>query len=827
MEKLLQDVRYAVRVLAKSPGLATVALLSLALGIGANTAIFTIVDAVVLKLLPVAAPEQLVLVGSAGRRNPTSSFSHPTYKDLQDGNKVFSGLLAHAPVALSMSTEGQTERVIGEIVSGSYFSVLGVNAILGRTFTEQDDHAPGSHPVAVMSYGLWRRRFGLDPGLIGRTIQLNAHSFTVIGIAPANFSSTEIGFSPDVRIPLAMQAQLTPGWDALNRRDRVWLGILARLKPDVGIHEAQAAADVLYQQILQAESQSYPPDLTGQMRREGFFERRLVLSEGSRGLSRLRNQLRHPLLVMMAAVGMVLLIACANLATLLLARAAGRQKEIAVRLALGASRSRLVRQLLTESLLLSLIGGGLGLLLSLWASQFLSRFLPQAPMPIRLDLHPDARMVGFTLVVSTLTAVLFGLAPALQATRPDLTPVLKEESGALGRRAHRLALGKILVVAQVALSILLLVGAGLFVRTLWKLKALDPGFTRDRIVLLSLDPSLNGYGENETRQFYQRLVERLESLPGIRSASLARVSPLTGGGMRRTTSIKGYQPVANEDMNMNLNFVGPRYFETMGIPLLQGREFSPRDSQAAPRVAVINETMARRFWPNESPLGKRIGFGAPSPLDVEVIAVARDGKYRTLRDQGLSTVYLSYLQEPRAFEMSLHLRITGNPDGMVASVRHAVAELDKNLPIFNVRTLAEQVEASLVPERMLSVLSSFFGLLALLLAGIGLYGVMAYRVARRTREIGIRMALGAKRGSVLTLVLRESLLLVLIGLALGLGAALWATRVISSMLYDISATDPVTLLSVSLMMTAVAILASFLPALRATQVDPVTALRYE
>jgi predicted permease len=553
----------------------------------------------------------------------------------------------------------------------------------------------------------------------------------------------------------------------------------------------------------------------------------LLLQDGAQGRSFLRQFAARPLLVLMTVAGFVLLIACANVANLLLARAAGRSREIAVRLALGASRGRLVRQLLAESLLLSLAGGLAGLLVALPAGSLLLSLLPQGPEPVVLDVRTDWRAIAFTFAVSILTAVLFGLAPAFESTRAALVPALKEEAG-MAARSGRLMLRKALVAGQVALSLLLLAGAGLFLRTLWNLRELDPGFRREQVLLATLDPSLGGYDDAQASSFYRQLLDRVSGLPGVRAAALARTAVLSGMGMRRTMSVAGYQPQPGEDMNMNINFISPGYFRALGIALPAGRDFDARDREGAPRVAIVNETLARRFWPRKDPIGQRLQTGLPGNfVDIEVVGVARDSKYRTLREQTPATVYVPFVQEARIGEMTLHVRSAGDPLSLAAAVRGAVGEMARHLPVFQVRTLEDQTDAALAQERMTATLTGFFAALALLLAAVGLYGVIAYVVAGRRREIGIRMALGAGRWSVVALVLRESLLMVGIGLAIGLALSAWAIRLVASQLYGVGPADPLTLAAGVGLLAVAALLAAFLPARRAAAVDPVRALRYE
>jgi predicted permease len=818
MQFFLQDLRYGARMLMTQPGFTLIAALTLALGIGANTAIFSLIDAVLLKLLPVKDPAQLVALANTSRAGENRiTFSYPLFQDLRERNQVFAGILAYSGVALNLSGNGQTERVTGQLVSGSFFSVLGVQPLLGRVFSDDDNRSPGAHPVTILSHSFWRRRFASNPNVVGETVRLNGYPFTVVGVAPPGFFGVEVGAAPDLWAPMMMQSQVSGLADRLQQRNHFWVNLMARMKPGVSEQQAQAGANALWQQINR-EAPGLNPKL-----RDFLLGQHIQLRPASQGLSSLRNQFKQPLFVLMGVVGLVLLIACANLANLLLARATARQKEIAVRLALGASRARLVAQLLAESLLLSLLGGLFGLLFAFWGADFLLSFLSQARFT--LELQPDLRVLGFNLSVAVLTGVLFGLAPALQATRPNLIEALKNEIPALTGAGSRFELRKLLVVAQVALSLLLLIGAGLFVRTLQNLKGIDLGFRADKVLLLSMNPGLNGYKPEQVKSFYAQLLERVNRLPGVQSASLADM-PLMGGAWIDGVSVEGYKAAAGQDMSVSAKKVGPKFFETMGIPLLRGRDFNVQDEAGAPKVAVINETLARDFFGSDNPLGRRIGVGEKP--EREIIGVIKDTKYRDLKKQAPRTVYVSLAQAtPMSAELTLHVRTAGEPANLVAAIRREVETLDKNLPAYNVRTFTDLVAQSIYQERLIATLSSFFGLLALSLASLGLYGVMAYSVARRTREIGIRLALGAQTSNVLKLVVRQGMALALIGIGLGIVAAWSLTRVLSNLLYGVSPTDPLTFVTIPSALVGVALLACYLPARRATKVDPLTALRHE
>jgi len=821
MDNLWQDLRYGLRTFIKQPGFTAVAVVTLALGIGANTAIFSLIDAVLLKLLPVKDPAQLVALAATSAGGQGLGFSYPMFQDLRERSQVFAGILAYDGVTLNLSESGQTDRVTGELVSGHYFSVLGVKPLLGRVFSADDDRSPGAHPVAILSYQFWQRRFSSDPTVVGKTIHLSGYPFTVVGISPPGFFGVEVGASPAVWVPMMMQPQVSglSGRlsDRLRMRNNFWVKIMARLKPGVSEQQAQVATELLCQQINQ-EAPGMVPKL-----RDFLLQQHVQVRPASKGWSSLRNQFKQPLLILMGMVGLVLAVACANVANLLLARAAARQKEIAVRLALGASRFRLVRQLLTESVLLSLCGALLGLLFALWGTDLLLNLVSQARFT--LEVHPDWRVLSFNLSIAVLTGMLFGLAPAIQATRPDLMTALKHEVPAVLGGGSRFELRKILVVSQVAVSLLLLVGAGLFVRTLQNLKGVDLGFKADKVLLLSVNPGLNAYTPVQVRGFYAQLLDRVSALPGVQSASLTDM-PLLAGAWVDGVSVEGYQARPGQDMSTTAKKVEPKFFETMGISLLAGRDFGAEDGPDAPKVAIINETFARAFWGHENPIGRRIGVG--SKPDREIIGVIKDTKYRDLKEQTQRTVYVPFAQaEAVSAERTLHVRTAGDPKNLIAAIRHEVQTLDQNLPVYGVRTYTELVAESMSQERIIATLSSFFGLLALLLASIGLYGVMAYAVVRRRREIGIRIALGAQARDVLKLVVGQGIRLTLIGVAIGLGAAFALTRLIKSLLFGVGVTDPTTFVVISLLLTLVALLACYLPARRATRVDPMVALRYE
>jgi predicted permease len=814
MNTLWQDIRFGFRILIKSPAFTAVAVLSLALGIGANTAVFSIINASLLKPLPVEEPKRLMSLFTTDSKNPGNlPTSHLNYLDYRDQNQVFSGVLAYTGAGLSLTKGDTTEPVFGLVVSGNYFDVLGVKAAQGRTFLPDEDKTPGTHPVVVLSYGLWQRSFGGDPNLVGKTISLNRHDYSVVGVAPEGFTGTDLGQGPDLYVPMMMHDQVQPGFDWYNQRRGLFLAMIGRLKPDVSVEQAQASLKTFASQL----AQTYSRDNEGRSLKVIPLLQARVDPDGS-------GQLMLASGVMMAVVALVLLIACANIANLLLARAAARRKEIAVRLAIGAKRARLVRQLLTESLVLALVGGGIGCLIAYWSKDLLRAFGPfggpnASAAPLNL------RVLGFTLLLSLVSGVIFGLAPALQASKPDLVLTLKGETGVPARRAFGFNLRKALVVIQVALSLVALISAGLFVRSLRNAQAINPGFITNNILLAGFNLGREGIAKPQGVNIERELVERVRALPGVEAAAIASSRPF-GGGRARSVFLEGQTPGPNaRGVLVQVNNVGLRFFDTLGIPLVKGRDFTEQDNENAPRVVIINETMAKRFWPNEDAVGKRFKFFGDEFYQ-EVIGVARNTKYNSLTENGIPFIYLPLLQN-YSDTGTLHVRATGDVTQLTASVRGVAQSLAANLPLLNVQTLSDRINQSLNGQRSQTELLTVFGVLALLLSAIGIYGVMAYSVAQRTREIGIRMALGAQKANVLSLVVRQGLVLVGSGVVLGLGAAFLVTRLMVSLLFGVTAADPMTFVVTSLLLVGVAVLASYLPARKATRVDPLIALRYE
>ncbi len=836
MRNLLQDLRYALRTFRKSPLFVTVALLSLAFGIGANTAIFTLVDQLLLRLLPVKDPQQLVLLWGRGphygSNNGRYRLSYPMYQDFRDHNQVFSGMFARWGTPMNVSFEGKTERLDGELVSGTYFPVLGVGAALGRVFTPDDDRTPGGHPLAVISYRYWVSRFARDPEIIGKKILVNGYPLTIIGVSQAGFDGTDPGESPQVRIPLMMKAQVDRvgtkfDYNFTSRRGR-WLNVFGRLKPGTTQEQAKAGLQPFFHQMLEMEVRDAAFARAAPETKRRFLTMWIDLLPASKGESELRRQFSSALLVLTAIVGLVLLIACANVANLLIARATARRKEIALRLALGASRARLVSQLLCESLTLALAGGMAGLILAVWIDRALVRFLPPGDSPLTISSVPDARILMFTLGVSLLTGMIFGLAPALQSTRPGLAGTLKDQVGSIAGGGS-VGIRKTLVVAQVALSMLLLLGAGLFIRSLNNLKDLDPGFQTSNMIQFLIDPTKNGYSSERSLDFYRQLRDQLNGLPGVESSALAVVPILSGDEWDNSMAVEGFLNTATNTPDPHMQFISPDYFKTMRIPILAGRDFRMTDGAGAPQVCIVNEKFAKRYFKDGNAVGRHVGMGGDpgTKLDIEIIGIAGDTKYESMREEVPIEVYRPYHQMNFVLGMMGYVRTIRPPEQAFSSIRTLVRNLDPSVPVSNMETLEKQQQQSLITERLVAALSAGFGMLATLLAAVGVYGVMAYVVAQRTREIGVRMALGAERGDVVWLVMKDVLALAAIGIGIGLPAALALARLAKAQLFGIQAYDALNVIMATAAIALVAALSGYIPARRATLVDPLLALRWE
>jgi predicted permease len=837
-DSLWKDLRYSWRMLLKRPAFTIIALVILALGVGANTAIFTLLNAVVLKQLPVNKPQELVLFYDlsnegtstlddgdifAGR---TERFSYGAYRYFREHNTSFQELSAfrggesRVSVRRPEAAGEAAQRASSHLVSGNYFAVLGVNAMKGRVLTNDDD-SPAAPPAAVISNSYWQQKLNSDPQIVGKNILVNNTAFTIVGVMPPQFFGTRVRRPPDFWLPLVFQPQIELRKSYLDDKNVYWLNMIGRLKPGVKIEQAQAATNTQWRQFLTERAGSQLNDDS----RLAIQNSYVTLASGARGLSGLRVFYSQALRMLMVIVALVLLIACANVGNLLLSRAAARKAEISLRQALGASRGRLVRQLLTESLLLALIGGFAGVLLAQWGvSLLVSRVAATAP----LDVKPDAKVLLFTLGLSVVSGILFGIAPALSATRTDLTSALKEKSSQ-GRK-HRFNLASVLVVAQVAVSLILLVGAGLFARSLIKLQQEDLGFNRDNVLLASVDMRLAGYKETELSGVYRQLYERLSALPNVNSVTIASYSPMQGTSSNSTITVRGYTAAKDENTAVSDIQIGPKFSETLGVPLLMGRDIGLQDTPTSQRVAVVNQAFAKWYFHNENPIGRRATFEEDSDKDdFEIVGVIGDSKYDDAKSQPDRTVFRPILQvqDQQSFGNVFEIRTSGDPLNLSAGVRAAITQVDDKLPVLNLTSLRIQTDDALSQEKLIAQLVSFFGLLGLLLSCVGLYGIMAHAVVRRTNEIGIRMALGAERRNIIWMVLKESLLLVGIGLAVGIPAAWASAHLISSQLFGLNPSDPVSLATAALLLTVVAALAGYLPARKASRVNPLVALRYE
>jgi predicted permease len=846
-EGILRDIRYAFRTLRKSPGFAAVAVLTLALGIGANTAIFTVINSVLLNNLPVTNPEQLILLTNPDEQGRQIGFgtdardllTYPEFQDIAQNNSVFSGVLAASSFTTSKpaNAEGgasvEAARANVKLVCGSYFSVLGVKPILGRAFGTEVDRLRDANPVAVISYGFWQERFAGARDVVGRKLRVLRATYTVIGVTPAGFHGETVGANPEIFVPLTMQSEVFPGYDYLSPETNPfhkteWLQVIGRLKPGVSLAQAKAAIDVEFRQMMQAQAAGMSAH-----DKQRFMTQTLRVTGGSRGASTLRGDFGKPLEILMAVVGLILLIACANIANILLARAAAQQKEIAVRVALGAGGAHLVRQMLTESILLATIGGAVGLLFAEWAEVALLRMVSVGNGQVPLDLHPNEKILAFTLGVSVLTGILFGLAPALRAARVDLNSVLKAAARGFSggsSRPGRMPIGKVLVVAQVALSLLLLVVAVLFVRSFRNLSGVNLGYVRDHIVQFDTNALIYGYQRAEVIPLYEQILQRLRAIPGVRAASLSDNGLLSGTDSQDPFTLEG-EGKAREDEEVRYDWVGPGFFAASGIPILEGRDIGPQDSGNGQRVGVINETFARKFFPKSNPIGQRVTVReANGYFDFVIVGVAADSKHGSVREKPFPRFYAPFFNpegNTGPTYATVIVRTFGNPVGVSASIRAAVKDVAANLPPVTTVTMDQQLADSLATDRMITELSGAFGVLAIILVCIGLYGIMAYAVSGRTNEIGVRMALGARRKNVLCLILGESLLLVFAGVVIGVPIVFAAGKWVSSLLFGVNPADPLAIALAAVLMFLVGIVACYVPGRRAMRVDPMIALRYE
>lgn len=833
MKSILIDIRYGIRQLRNSPGFTCIAVSILALGIGANAAIFTLINTLMFKSLPVKDPHQLILVTDGG----SSSFGYPLYERLRDGGKSFSGMFTathlkrHGMIVVDANTT-EPESVWTRAVSGSFFSMLGVPSALGRILTLDDDLAGNPQAVVVISYGFWQRRFGLDPKVVGKRIILDEVPFTIVGVAAPNFSGVELGRSTDLWWPIQMFPQVDAWHDALTSEGSWWLMVMGRLKEGVPRKQACAELDVIFKQFLMEQAKKY--GMSDEEWQRHYANRRIELLAGGIGYTGLRGQFKQPLFILMAIVGLVLLIACANLAGLLLARGTARQRELSVRAALGAGRFTLIRQLITESLLLAILGGVLGLLLAQLGVKLLVGYIPGYGETVQLEVAPNIRILAFTFIVSAFTGVLFGLIPAWRATRLDLVTALKDQMGNLMSCKSGQYWNKALVVSQIALSCFLLVGAGLFVRTVQKLKALDVGFNRENLMVFDLDLGKH-YDDTRRANLYQEVMRRLENLPGVRSASFSTIRSMSGSeigwGGPSKVAVEGPGSTAEESIEVRGTCVGLRYFETMGIPLLRGRDFGPQDEPTpdwrdqATRSVIIDKTSARKLFGDENPVGRLLRAADRSSWPaLEVIGVVGDVIHKNLRWGKRISIYRL---ETHLRSQYFFVRTFGNPLAVAGGIRQIIEELDPIVKVSGLQTMNDLVDDQLVKERTISQLASFFSLSALVLTCIGLYGILSYGVVRRTREIGVRMALGAQKKDVLSVIIRQGMALTLVGCVLGVILAAAFTRLVSSLLYGVTAVDPLTFVLTVALLISVAFVSCWLPARRASKIDPMEALRYE
>ena len=843
MAQLLSDIRFGCRSLRKNPMFAGVAILSLALGIGANTAIFSLLDQLLLRLLPVKNPRELALLTMRGRHYGGNwgfnSISYPMFRDFQDHNEVFSGMFARWIFSGDLAAGGSAERVQIELVSGTYFPVLGVGASIGRTFTPDDDRTPSGHPLVVLTYNFWETHFAKDRNVLGKKVLVNNVPMTVIGVAQAGFDGLDQSDAAQIFVPIMMQPELNAGnKDFLKTRRTRWVNVFGRLKPGVSIEQAKTSLQPYMHSMLEMEVREPAFRNASEFDRQEFLKCYMDVLPGAQGRPFLRERIEAPLWALMAITGTVLLIACANLANLLLARAAGREREVAVRLAIGAGRWRIVHQLLTESLLLAALGGALGALIAVGADKVLAAlFVPSNWQGQQISSIPDARVLLFTICLTAGTGLLFGLLPALRATKPDLAPALKENAGAVVGGGS-VILRKTLVISQVTLSLLLLLGAGLFLKSLSKLRNLGPGFPVERLIGFDVSPRNSGYDAQRSNLFYSHLDESLRAVPAVHSVGMAGMRILQNNESDNWVTVEGHTPTPGERPDVFLNWISPNYFATLGVPIIGGRDFTPQDNQRilhrepdfwVSAKVIVNESFVKRYFPGRNAIGRHIGYGTDpgTKTDMEIIGVVRDMKYMNLRADVPDQAFVPYMASDIAWNLTIFVRASTDPAAMFPLIRAKVHELDNNLPVTGLRTIQQDIDNTLVNERLTANLSVVFGAVATLLAMIGLYGVMAYSVARRTREIGIRMALGAVEGNVIWMVMSEVLVLVAIGLSAGLPAAFALTRLIRTQLYGVEPNDPSTMALATFGLLLVASAAGYIPALRASRVDPIRALRYE
>lgn len=835
MQTLWQDVRFGFRMVAKNPGFSAIAILTLALGIGANTAIFSLLNQILLRRLPVKNPGELVILHDPGPAtgrmwndgDDTEPFPYPIYKGLRDNNTVLDGLLARSAFAASVSAKGQTDRASGELVSGNYFDVLGVHPALGRLFSLDDDRTPGAQPVVVLGHGFWMRNFAGDSSVLNKTILVNNTQLTVVGVVQAGFTGVQVGQVPDLFVPLMMKASMTPDYGGLDEWNYYWLAVIGRLKPGVSAQQAKAGLDAAYLPLLEEQL----PKISGwdEARRKQFLNKRITLSPGAQGRQTIQRDSGGALSTMFVMVTLVLLIACANIANLLIARGASRQREFAIRTAIGASRWRMIRQLLIENLICAVAGGALGLMIASWAAQLLVSMVVSEAGIHGLSTGLDGTVLAFAVAATLVSGLFFGLIPAWRVTRTAVSQTLKDQGATASAGLAHVRFRKTLVAAQVAFTVLLLAGAGLFARTLWNLRQVNIGLRTDNVIAFSVAPSLNGYNTDKTIALVDRLRERLAALPGVTEVGTSQIPTLTGTSWGSNITVEGGAPVSEDDAHVHVDAVSPEYLSTLGVHLFSGRDLRDSDAPKSAKVAVISESMAKRFFPGRNPLGMHFAFGAGKMVkpNIEIVGVAKEVKQAHVRAQDYPFIYLPYSQQENLGEMTVYIRTAQDPLLIASTLRQTVSQLDSNLPVYDLKTVRRIVDEDLFAERLVAGLSVSFGVLAALLAAIGIYGVLAYLVVQRTREIGIRMALGAKGGDVRKLILGEIAFMAGAGIVVGLPLAFGLAKLAEGLLYGVHAYDPAVFITDVLLILAVAVVAWSVPAWRATRVDPMVALRHE
>ena len=833
----MPNIRLALRTLFKSPFITVVAILSLALGIGANSAIFSLFDQMLLRPLPVPNPNELVNFQSFGPKPGSNScgqagscdeiFSYPMFRDLERAQTSFTGLAAHRNFGGSVGYQGTSLGADGVLVSGSYFPVLGLTPALGRLFTPEDDKTVGSHFVVVLSHDYWRTRFNLDPNILNQTLVINGQAMTVVGVTPRGFRGTVLGDVPAMFVPITMRGLMQPGFNGFENRRNYWAYLFGRLKPGVSIEQGTVAINGPYRSIVNDVEAPLQKGMSEQTMAK-FKAKEITTEPGNRGQSSFDNEAQTPLMILLAVTGTVLLIACANIANLLLVRGAGRAAEMAVRLSIGASRRQLITQLLTESILLAVFGALGGMLVAKWTIDLIASILPANDTSlVRFDLSPT--MMVFAAVTALVTGIAFGLFPALHSTRPDLAGTLKNQAGQPGGAKGARRFRTTLATVQIAMSMALLVPAGLFAKSLFNVSRVDLGLRTDHMVLFSLAPELNSYSTERTRQLFERIEDEIGALPGVTGIVEALVPLIAGDNWGNSLAVEGFEAGPDTDVNASFNAIGPGYFRTMGIPLIAGREFTRADAAGTPKVAIVNQAFARKFNLGDNPIGKRFGLGGRSGnvYDIEIVGMAQDAKYSEVKQAVPPQYFRPYRQEERLGYGYFYVRTATPPEQMLATIPAAMRKIDASLPLGDIKTMEQQVRESVAQDRVISTLSLAFALLATVLAAVGLYGVLAYTVAQRTREFGLRMALGADGGTVRGMVMKQVMRMAIVGGVVGMAIAIGVGRAAKSLLFEIEGYDPMVLTAATIALALVALGAGFLPALRASKTDPMSALRYE